>query len=368
MTRQNVIDAKTGFKMSTLFAMGKDCMKIPFKKRWECFASPATVGVFLNYMGPANAQMSTLPDGSRVATLASPDEHIMNRIGRTSQRRGDRLKNVDKEFKPHSQLWFLPQASGDGTNDKPLLSMMTCLASLIVRHPWFYKNFCIVCVSSGFGKHDEDFIYDDGEGFVGLTNGGTNTKKTVLDYEKRAYAMGRGLIIIAGRMLTLGVSLPCVNVVALLDDSTSSDLTYQKMFRALTESEGKTVGYIVDVNPLRTLKTLYDYTAVEHQESDEHVPVNVTTLTNMYLIDEDKMFVIGEDGSRLTSDALHKKLDSYLQASRKIYKTIFAEAAANILAIDLTEEFGLFLLRVTLRTTQSLMYLWRRLKTTSLTE
>ena len=341
MTRQNIVDAKTGFKMSTLFAMGKECMKIPFKKRWECFTSPATVGMFLNYMGPANMQMVTLPSGSSVPQLASPDEHIMNRIGRTSQRRGDRLKNVDKEFKPHSQLWFLPQASGDGGNDKPLLSMMTCLASLITRHPWFYKNFCIVCVSSGFGKDDDDFIYDDEKGFVGLTNGGTDTKKTVLDYEKRAYAMGRGLIIIAGRMLTLGVSLPCVNVVALLDDSTSSDLTYQKMFRALTESEGKTVGYIVDVNPLRTLKTLYDYTAVEKQESGEHVQVNVTTLTNMYLIDEDKMFVIGDDGSRLTSEALHKKLDTYLQASRKIYKTIFAEASANIATIDLAEEFGL---------------------------
>jgi hypothetical protein len=340
MVRQNVIDAKTGFKMSTLFAIGKDCMKVPFKKRWECFASPATVGLFLNYMGPANSQMSSLPGGSKVKELASPHEHITDRIGRTSQRRSDRLKNLEKEFKPHSQLWFLPQASGDGVSDKPLLSMMTCLASILGQHAWFRKNFCAVCVSSGFGKDDEDFIYDDG-GFVGFTNGGMDTKKTVLDYEKRAYASRRGLIIIAGRMLTLGVSLPCVNVVALLDDSTSSDLTYQKMFRALTESEGKTVGYIVDVNPIRTLKTLYDYTSVEHRESDDHVPVTITTLTNMYLIDEDKMFVIGEDGSHLTSKDLHKKLDTYLQASRKIYKTIFAEASANMSAIDLTEEFGL---------------------------
>ena len=343
MIRQNVVDAKTGFRMSTLLALGKDCMKIPFKRRWECLANPATVGLFLNYMGPANNQLTTLPSGVRVSTLASSNEHITDRIGRTSQRRGDRLKNIEKEFKPHSQLWFLPQASADGGTDKPLLSMMTCLSSLIMQHPWFNKNFCIVCVSSGFGKDDEDFIYDNGKAFVGFTNGGSNTKKTVLDYERRAYDQGRGLLILAGRMLTLGVSLPCVNIVGLLDDSASSDLTYQKMFRALTESEGKTVGYVVDVNPLRTLKTLYDYTAVEQQESSdgERIPVTVTTLTNMYLIDEDKMFVIGEDGSRLTSDALHKKLDSYLQASRKIYKTIFAEASANIAAIDLTEEFGL---------------------------
>ena len=346
MTRQNILDPNTGFKMSSLFHMGKDCMKLPFKKRWECFSSPSTVGLFLNYMGPANVQMESLPNGSPVMTIKTPSDHITDRIGRTSQRRGDRLKNLEKEFKPHSQLWFLPQAAGGGSNDKPLLSMMTCISSLIIRHPWFYKNFCIVCVSSGFGNNDEDYIYDDEKGFVKFTNGGNNTKKTVIDAENIARSQGRGLIIIAGRMLTLGVSLPCVNVVALLDDSSSSDLTYQKMFRALTESEGKTVGYVVDVNPLRTLKTLYDYCTVEQEQdtsipNDKKTPITAITLTNLYLIDEDKMFVISENGKRLTADDIHKKLDEYLQASRKVYKTILAEASANIQNADLVEEYSL---------------------------
>lgn len=346
MTRQNILDPNTGFKMSSLFHMGKDCMKLPFKKRWECFSSPSTVGLFLNYMGPANVQMESLPNGSPVMTIKTPSDHITDRIGRTSQRRNDRLKNLEKEFKPHSQLWFLPQAAGGGSNDKPLLSMMTCISSLIIRHPWFYKNFCIVCVSSGFGNNDEDYIYDDEKGFVKFTNGGNNTKKTVIDAENIARSQGRGLIIIAGRMLTLGVSLPCVNVVALLDDSSSSDLTYQKMFRALTESEGKTVGYVVDVNPLRTLKTLYDYCTLEQEQdtsipNENKTPITAVSLTNLYLIDEDKMFVISENGKRLTADDIHKKLDEYLQASRKVYKTILAEASANIQNADLVEEYSL---------------------------
>lgn len=346
MRQQNIIDTKSGFKMGTLLHVGKECMKIPFNKRYECFSSPATVGLFLNFMGPANKQLEKLPNGSKVVTLNSPDEHITDRIGRTSQRRGDRLKNLEKEFKPHSQLWFLPQASGNGTNDKPLLSMMTCLASMILQHPWFYKNFCIVCVSSGFGSNNKDEVYEDGKGFVRFTNGGNDTKKTVIDAEIAAREQGRGLIIIAGRMLTLGVSLPCVNVVALLDDSSSSDLTYQKMFRALTESEGKTIGYVVDVNPIRTLKTLYDYTTVDQDESSSdksHEPVTITTLTNLYLFDEDRLFVINEDGTRLTADGLHKRLDEYLQASRKVYKTILAEATANIADVQtlLAEEFGI---------------------------
>jgi hypothetical protein len=346
MIQQNVIDPKSGFKMGSLLHVGKECMTIPFNKRYECFSSPATVGLFLNFMGPANKQLEKLPNGSKVVLLKSPDEHITDRIGRTSQRRGDRLKNLEKEFKPHSQLWFLPQASGNGTNDKPLLSMMTCLASMILQHPWFYKNFCVVCVSSGFGSNNKDEAYEDGKGFVRFTNGGNDTKKTVIDAEIAAREQGRGLIIIAGRMLTLGVSLPCVNVVALLDDSSSSDLTYQKMFRALTESEGKTIGYVVDVNPIRTLKTLYDYTTIEQDESNSnkaHEPVTITTLTNLYLFDEDRLFVINEDGTRLTADGLHKRLDEYLQKSRKVYKTILAEATANIADVKtlLAEEFGI---------------------------
>jgi superfamily II DNA or RNA helicase len=344
MTSQNILDPNTGFKMSSLFHIGRDCSEVPFKKKWECFSNPSTVGLFLNYIGPANVQMNKLPDGSPVMTIKTPSDHITDRIGRTSQRRGDRLKNLEKEFKPHSQLWFLPQASGGVSNEGPLISMMKCLASLITKHPWFYKNFCVVCVSSGFGTNDQDEMYDDKEGFVKFTNGGNNTKKTVIDAENNARSQGRGLIIIAGRMLTLGVSLPCVNVVALLDDSASSDLTYQKMFRALTESEGKTIGYVVDVNPLRTLKTLYDYSTVQQEQdtstpNENKTPITAITLTNLYLIDEDKMFVISEDGKRITADDIHTKLNKYLQESRKVYKTILAEASANIQNADLVEEY-----------------------------
>jgi Type III restriction enzyme, res subunit len=329
MNRQNLIDPKTGFRMSTLFSLGKDCGNLPFKDLYTCFTSPATVGTFLNYMGPANTQLTVLPNGSKVIELKDPNEHIINRISRTSQRRDDRLKNIDKEFKPHSQLWFVPQIS-DSENEKPLVTLMRCLASLIMVHPWFSKHFSVVCVSSGFptsGVKDE--------GFVGFTNGGDNTKDVILGYEKKAAAAGRGLILIAGKMLTLGVSLPCVNVVALLDDSASSDLTYQKMFRALTENDGKKIGYIVDVNPLRTIKTLYDYGTLGRESGEAP---DVTVLTNLYLIDEDQLFVVNEDGSRLNSKDVHDKLNNYLQSSRKVYKSIIAEAQANIQAETLADE------------------------------
>ena len=337
MAKQNMLDEKSGFSMRALLAVTKDCSKLTFKTRYKCLKNPSTVGLFLNYIGPAAEQMSTL-DGMKVPTLASPEEHIINRIGRNSQMAGDFLSNIHTEFKPHSQLWFLPQPISDGS-ESPLISMMTALASLLIKHPWFSKNFSIVVVASSF-KNDEDFIYDNDRGFVGFTNGGDDTKETILDYERRAYKLNQGLIIIAGKMLTLGISLPCVNVVGLLDDSESSDLTYQKMFRALTESHGKKLGYVIDVNPLRTLKTLYDYTTIEKSETNPSgkEDVDAVSLTNLYLVDQDQMFVINKDGSRLSSDALHTKINEMLQSSRKVYKSIMEEAASRLMTITLTDE------------------------------
>lgn len=334
MTKQNILDPTAGFRMQTLMAIGKDCMKMAVKDRYKCFTNPASVAVLLNYVAPASSQITEI-DGVKVIQIANPNENITNRIGRTSQLRGDILKNIHTEFKPHSQLWFLPQPVATGT-EGPLISMMTCLASMLFKHPWFSKYFSVVCVSSGFTK-DDDIAMEGGD--IKLTNGGGDTKQTVLSFEKEARKKGRGLIILAGRMLTLGVSLPCVNIVSLFDDSQSSDLTYQKMFRALTESEGKKVGYIVDVNPLRTLKTLYDYTTVEHDETGED-PVTSTVLTNLYLIDEDQLFVTREDGSRLTPKDIHERIDAYLQATRKVYKSIVDEASKNIETVDLTAELA----------------------------
>lgn len=336
MTKQNILDPTAGFRMQTLLAIGKDCMKMKVEERYKCFTNPASVAVLLNYVAPASSQITEI-DGTKVVQNANPNENITNRIGRTSQLRGDILKNIHTEFKPHSQLWFLPQPIATGS-EGPLISMMTCMASMLFKHPWFSKYFSVVCVSSGFTKDDR---VDVGDGFVAMTNGGSDTKKTVIDFEKEARKKGRGLIILAGRMLTLGVSLPCVNIVGLFDDSQSSDLTYQKMFRALTESEGKKIGYIVDVNPLRTLKTLYDYTTVEHDETNQgEDPVNSTVLTNLYLIDEDQLFVTREDGSRLTPKDIHARIDAYLQATRKVYKSIVDEASKNIETIDLTTELA----------------------------
>lgn len=334
MQKQNILDPSAGFRMNTLLATGEACMDTPLKTRYRCFTNPASVAVLLNYIAPHTSQLESV-DGTRVMSSANPNESIMTRIGRTSQRRDDILKNVHTEFKPHSQLWFLPQPVAS-LDDTPLLSRMTALASLLMLHPWFSKHMWVVAISSGFGRTETTEV--TGGGRIVTTNGGSNTKEFILKLEEDARKVSRGLIILAGKMLTLGVSLPCVNVVALLDDSQSSDLTYQKMFRALTESEGKRIGYIVDVNPIRTLKTLYDYTKVEHDASEVlDDRVDATVLTNLYLIDEDQLFVLDKE-TRIGPAELNKAIETYLMAGRKTYKSIVEEASVKLAAIDLTAE------------------------------
>jgi hypothetical protein len=336
MQKQNILDPAAGFRMNTLLATGEGCMDTPLSTRYRCFQNPASVAVLLNYIAPHTAQLNTV-DGVRVLSAATPSESIMTRIGRTSQRRGDILKNVHTEFRPHSQLWFLPQPVGS-SDDKPLLSRMTALASLLMLHPWFSAHMWVVAVSSGFTRTES--METPGGGRIVTTNGGSNTKEIILklETEARAPPRSRGLIILAGKMLTLGVSLPCVNVVALLDDSQSADLTYQKMFRALTESEGKRIGYVVDVNPVRTLKTLYDYTKVEHDASEVlDDRVDATVLTNLYLIDEDQLFVLDKE-TRVGPAELNKAIETYLMAGRKSYKSIVEEASVKLATIDLQTE------------------------------
>ena len=341
-------DDTVGFSMAALFhtrpqkpTAGESDILTMYKQ----FINVSKIGLFLNYLGPANTQLENVGD-EKITTIPGRNEHITDRISRTSERLGDRLAGMHgDEFKPHSQLWFLPQpTSGSATmgagDDGPLLLIMKCLASAIMIHPWFQKRFAVLIVSSS--TRDDKILTPEGS-FVATTNGGVNTKATVSRYEKEAYKLGKGLIILAGRMLTLGVSLPCVNVVCLFDDSKSSDATYQKMFRALTESDGKKVGYVVDMNPVRTLKVLYDYTVMSvHNKKvvrDSENPV--TILTNLYLVDEDQLFTIGTDGKRLnTTDTLHAHIEQQLRESRKMYKTIFQDVETQIKSVDLKEEFA----------------------------
>ncbi len=77
-----------------------------------------------------------------------------------------------------------------------------------------------------------------------------------------------GLILLAGNQLTLGITLPFVDIVFLFNDILSSDKIVQMMYRCMTESinheendkindKQKKMGFVVDLNISRVLNTWF---------------------------------------------------------------------------------------------------------------
>jgi hypothetical protein len=190
----------------------------------------------------------------------------MTSIDRICQRTGDRLRFVTSEFKTHSQLWFLPKMSGN-----PLSKRIMALTGTIFQDPWFRKHFHVLAVTGtnwtnelrsishirktvpvGVGEEKGTFRYY-------LSDSSKSLKESILEFEEEARVQNKGLIILAQNMLQLGISLPCVNIVALLDSGSDVDERIQKMYRALTQAPQKRDAFVIDMNYFRTITAITEY-------------------------------------------------------------------------------------------------------------
>ena len=137
---------------------------------------------------------------------------------------------------------------------------------------------------------------------------------------KAEYSQYKGLIILAGNRLQLGISLSNVDIVSLFTNISASDAIYQMLFRSMTEIDEdihcdginycarKRYGFMVDLNPQRTLYTI-DY------------------LTDMYLAyhkdkNSDKKYELIAD---LINIDKHKFIDSYNKEDKKGYQKYVKE-------------------------------------------
>ena len=201
--------------------------------------------------------------------------------------------------KPSSQLWFLPtndlyndldcqpkypdslkkiDRGGDEQthildNDyeskqkdpKPHIEPLTRGVALsLMNNPLFKKYFNVLIIHTNGALYERAEL-DDRFNCVCVGD----KKKSIIDkiqeYEIESYKKGKGVIILTGTILRLGVSLPCVDLAINFDNLSSVDLNYQTMFRVLTESSTnreKKYGYYVDLNKDRSIKFIYDYTQI----------------------------------------------------------------------------------------------------------
>ena len=199
----------------------------------------------------------------------------------------------------HTQLWFLPttirnknkneEQDIDETKKVGAFSNMTKHLTEILldgstpESKAFRENFCIIILHSvGFDSTEVKFIGpkkkgkvshkvkwnnvnidDTSEGYGCVSticknvNNYESVKDCILAQEACAKTYGKSVIILTGKMLRLGISLPCVDVALHMDPIKSVDTIYQSMFRVLTEREGKDKGIFIDMLLDRNIDFMY---------------------------------------------------------------------------------------------------------------
>ena len=177
---------------------------------------------------------------------------------------------------PFTQIWFLPS---DNINEISL-----CLIELM-KQDKILKKYDILCVNRKNEKLAKD-IKDEINNYE--INARENNKK--------------GLILLAGNMLSLGITLNLCDLVILLNNSLSSDKVLQQMYRCMTEGENKKIGIVVDLNISRVLNTCINY-SVHKKEENINDKISYLIKGNLINIDSDLM-----ENKKINSDAIIKKL------------------------------------------------------------
>jgi hypothetical protein len=244
----------------------------------------------INYLSPIDSQIRSI-EGEEIEHTGS----VIRSIDKISQRVGDRLGHISSDFVVHTQIWFMAHSA-----DR-LVNRMPALASAIFRNKWFRKNFVILAVSDiGFRPDRIEIPSIDEPGSIGTLlftcpTPAKSLKQCIIDEEAAARRLNKGLLILAQNMLQVGISLPCADVVVLLDTGDNVDERIQKMFRALTESPMKKAGFIVDMNYFRSVKAIMDYqiTALKVKKgkrilTSQEKANEFNKFLDLYAIDDDK--------------------------------------------------------------------------------
>ena len=239
-------DSSYGFSMSTLF----------------CGKYSTEVDMMLRHISGSNKEQD-YPKG---------DKSFFGRIRKLAEENNSRTLLNNGNFT--TQLWFLPFGIGM-TIDKV---SEHCKERML--HNRILKKYEIKIVNSKKEYNQKDI------------------KEKIKNWELKAKEEGKdGLILLAGNQLTLGITLPMVDVVFLMNDIVSSDKIMQMMYRCMTESihteendkinnKDKKMGFVVDLNPARVLNTVLDF-HVHNQDMTIEQKISYTVNYELMYIDSD---------------------------------------------------------------------------------
>lgn len=239
-------ESKFGFCFDTLFSMNES--KTRFNYEIE-------VQIMLRYISGSQKER----DG---------DKTILTRINQLCSTKDTRI--------PFTHIWFLPP-----NNIEPISKLLREL----MKKDEILKQYSIMCVN----RNNKDLIKD--------------VKDDILKREMKAANSGkRGLILLAGNMLSLGITLPRCDLVLMMNNTLSADKVLQQMFRSMTEGENKRYGFVVDLNISRVLNTCINYTLHKNNMSVEE-KLSYIIKNHLINIDVDMM-----ENKEFDADAIVTKL------------------------------------------------------------
>ena len=237
---------KMGFCFDTLFGLNKTKTKFSFENE---------VKTVLRYISGSQKEI----DGERT---------IFPRINNI-------CSEVDTR-NPFTQIWFLPS---DNINEISL-----CLEKIMLEDK-ILKKYDVLCIN----RKNKELAKD--------------IKDEINKKEIEAREKGQlGLILLAGNMLTLGITLTLCDLVILMNNTLSSDKVLQEMYRCMTEGENKKIGFVVDLNICRVLNTCVNYTVYKNEKS---IDDKIKYLIHNHLINIDVDMILNK---KANSDIIIKKL------------------------------------------------------------
>jgi len=242
--KENIMGSHYGFSFDVLFSLNKD-KQFNYKKE---------VKTILRYITGSEKEQD----------YKTGDKSIFTRINSLCKRI------------PFTQIWFLPS---DNIND-----ISQNLKTLMMEDK-ILKNYNVLCINRKNDKLAKDI------------------KEEITKYETITKSEGKaGLILLAGNMLTLGITINSCDVVILMNNALSADKVMQQMYRCMTEGDNKKMGFVVDLNISRVIQTCINYTVYKNDMSIED---KMKYLINNHLINIDVDMM---EHKKINGDNIVKKL------------------------------------------------------------
>jgi len=247
--KEKIMGSKYGFCFDVLLALNKQKTKFQYESE---------VKTILRYISGSNKEVD----------FKNGDKSIFTRVNNICSNKESRTS--------FTQIWFLPSNN--------INQISVCLKKLMEEDSILNK-YKIMCIN----RNNTDLAKD--------------VKGDICKQEKIAMKDDKqGLILLAGNMLTLGITLNKCDLVLLMNNAISSDKVLQQMYRCMTEGENKKFGFVVDLNISRVLNTCINYSTYKNEKNTEE---KMKYLINNHLINIDVDMM---EQKQINSDDIVSKL------------------------------------------------------------